>query len=33
VTLVIEGADKRRETLQLKAPVRALAAPAGHGKH
>lgn len=33
VTLVIEGADKQRETLQLKAPVRALAAPGGHGKH
>ncbi len=33
VTLVIEGADKQRETLQLKAPVRTLAAAGGHGKH
>ena len=33
VTLVIEGADKKRETLEIKAPVRALgAAPAEH-KH
>lgn len=29
VTLVIEGADKKRETLEIKAPVRAMAAPAG----
>ena len=33
VMLVIEGADKKRETLEIKAPVRALgAAPAEH-KH
>ncbi len=33
VTLVIEGADKKREMLEIKAPVRALgAAPAEH-KH
>jgi periplasmic copper chaperone A len=29
VTLVVEGADKQRETIELKAPVRALAASAG----
>jgi periplasmic copper chaperone A len=29
VTLVIEGADKQRETIEIKAPVRALAASAG----
>ncbi len=35
VTLVIEGADKKRETLELKVPVRALGAAAadGHGQH
>ena len=31
VTLVIEGADKKRETLEIKVPVRAMAAPAGGG--
>jgi copper(I)-binding protein len=31
VTLVIEGADKKRETLQIQAPVRTMAAPAGRG--
>jgi copper(I)-binding protein len=29
VTLVIEGADKKRETLEIKAPVRALGAAGG----
>lgn len=34
VTLVIEGADKKRQTLELKVPVRAIgAAAAGHGQH
>jgi periplasmic copper chaperone A len=32
VTLVIEGADKKRETVEIKAPVRALAAPAASMK-
>jgi len=31
VTLVIEGRDGRRETLQVQAPVRALGAGQGHG--
>lgn len=29
ITLVFEGADKKRDTLEIKAPVRPLAAPAG----
>ena len=33
VTLVIEGADKKRETLEIKAPVRALGAAATEHKH
>ena len=33
VTLVIEGADKKRETLEIKAPVRALGAAAPDHKH
>ena len=33
VTLVIEGADKKRETLEIKAPVRALGAAAADHKH
>ena len=33
VTLVIEGADKKRETLELKAPVRALGAAPSEHKH
>lgn len=36
VTLVVEGADKKRENVEVKATVRALAAPAaagGHGGH
>ena len=33
VTLVIEGADKKRETLEIKAPVRALGAAATDHKH
>ena len=33
VTLVIEGADKKRETLEIKAPVRALGAAANEHKH
>jgi copper(I)-binding protein len=28
LTLVVEGADKKRETLELKVPVKALATPA-----
>jgi len=32
VTLVVEGTDKKRETIELKVPVRALAAAAAH-KH
>ncbi len=31
VSLVIEGADKKRETIEIKAPVRALGAAAGAG--
>jgi periplasmic copper chaperone A len=33
VTLVVEGADKKRETIEIKAPVKALAAPASEHKH
>ena len=33
VTLVVEGADKKRETLEVKAQVRALGSPAGEPKH
>ena len=33
VTLVIEGADKRRETVEIKVPVRALASAMGEHKH
>ena len=33
VTLVIEGADKKRETLEIKAPVRALGAAPSEHKH
>lgn len=33
VTLVIEGADKKRETLELKVPVRALSAAEPMHKH
>lgn len=34
VTLVVEGADKKRETIEIKVPVRALAAaPAHEHKH
>ena len=33
VTLVIEGADKKRETVEIKAPVRALASAMGEHKH
>ena len=33
VTLVVEGADKKRETLEVKAQVRALGGPAGEPKH
>lgn len=35
VTLVVEGADKQRQTLELKVPVRALGAAAAdaHGQH
>ena len=33
VTLVIEGADKKRETLEIKAPVRALGAVPSEHKH
>ena len=33
VTLVIEGADKKRETVAIKAPVRALGAAASEHKH
>jgi copper(I)-binding protein len=35
VTLVIEGADKKREAVEVKAPVKALGAAAGdgHGGH
>ena len=33
VTLVIEGADKKRESLEIKAPVRALGAAAHEHKH
>lgn len=33
VSLVIEGADKQRETVEVKAAVRAMAAASGHGKH
>ena len=33
VTLVIEGADKKRESLEIKAPVRALGAAAPEHKH
>ena len=33
VTLVIESADKKRETLEIKAPVRALGAAAPNHKH
>ena len=33
VTLVIEGADKKRESLEIKAPVRALGAAAPDHKH
>jgi len=32
VTLVVEGTDKKRETIELKVPVRSLAAAAAH-KH
>ncbi len=31
VTLVIEGADKKRETIEVKAPVKALAGETKHG--
>ena len=30
VTLVVEGADKKRETVEVKAPVRAMGMPADH---
>lgn len=33
ITLVVEGKDKKRETIEVKAPVRALAAPAMQHKH
>jgi copper(I)-binding protein len=33
VTLVIEGAGGKRETVEVKAPVKALAASSGHKKH
>ena len=33
VTLVIEGADKKRETVEIKAPVKALATTMGEHKH
>jgi copper(I)-binding protein len=34
ITLVLEGKDGKRQTLEVKAPVRPLAAPAaGHKKH
>ena len=33
VTLVIEGADRKRESLEIKAPVRALGAAAPDHKH
>ena len=33
VTLVFEGADKKRETLEFKAPVRALGAVPSEHKH
>jgi copper(I)-binding protein len=33
VTLVIEGADKARETIEVKAPVKALNTPAAEHKH
>ena len=33
VTLVIEGADGKRETVEVKAPVKALADSSGHKKH
>ena len=33
VTLVIEGADKTRETIEVKAPVKALSTPATDHKH
>jgi len=31
VTLVVEGKDKKRSTIEVKAPVRPLAAPAAMG--
>lgn len=33
ITLVLEGKDKKRETVEVKAPVRALGAPAMQHKH
>jgi copper(I)-binding protein len=33
VTLVVEGADKKRETVEVKAQVRALGGPASEQKH
>jgi copper(I)-binding protein len=34
ITLIVEGKDGKRQTLEVKAPVRPLAAPAtGHMKH
>jgi copper(I)-binding protein len=34
ITLVVEGKDKKRQTLEVKAPVKALTTPAsGHMKH
>ena len=33
VTLVVEGAGGKRESIEVKAPVRALADSSGHKKH
>ena len=33
VTLVFEGADKKRESVEIQVPVKALSAPAGEHKH